>query len=311
MNTSNDNRGWVKLHRSILNWEWWDEPMTAHLFIHCLLKANPTDMKWHGETIKRGSFVTSRATLVKETGMSDQQIRTAIDHLISTNEITKKVTNKQTYITITNYNNYQEVKPTQQPSNQPNNQPTNNQQITSKQPTYKEYKNERNIISSTTPPNNGYNIKCDFEEDDEQEGKADAAPQPPQAPTPQPPPPENLHGCTYDTTENHYARYREELTTETLTSDAAIRTAKICGKELTRQQLGEYLDRFQDTLRASGDTHTTHSDYRRHFTCWLRKIITIEITPEQPKYRANYGTRNQTTERPRQIADASQFVERL
>ena len=132
----NDNyTGWIKLHRSILEWEWWDDRNARDLFIYCLLKANHEDVKWHGQIIERGTFITSRDELAKKTGLTIQQTRTALEKLISTSEITKQTTNKITIITICNYDKYQELQPIEQPTEQPDNQPTNTQQITNKQPT--------------------------------------------------------------------------------------------------------------------------------------------------------------------------------
>jgi uncharacterized phage protein (TIGR02220 family) len=92
------------------------------LFVHCLLKANYKNKKWRGIDIKRGSFITSLENLSTETGLSIQQTRTALDKLISTNEITNKSTSHYRIIAINNYNEYQA-------SNKPiNKQVTNNQQ---------------------------------------------------------------------------------------------------------------------------------------------------------------------------------------
>lgn len=119
----NNSSGWVKLYRSIFDWEWWDDTNTTKVFIYCLLKANPSDKQWRGISVRRGSFVTSRKHIADEVNMTEQEVRTAIDHLLTTGEITKSSTNKLTMITVTNYESYQEVKETKQPAEQPKNQP--------------------------------------------------------------------------------------------------------------------------------------------------------------------------------------------
>lgn len=135
----NNSSGWVKLYRSIFDWEWWDDTNTTKVFIYCLLKANPSDKQWRGISVRRGSFVTSRKHIADEVNLTEQEVRTAIDHLLTTGEITKSSTNKLTMITVTNYDSYQEVKeikqPTEQPQNQPEYQPANNHN--------EEYKNIR------------------------------------------------------------------------------------------------------------------------------------------------------------------------
>jgi len=114
----NEKPGWIKIHRKMLDWEWYDDLNVWRVFIHCLLMANFKDKKWHGRIIKRGSFITSRQKLSLGTKLSPMQIRSAITKLQSTNEITSKSTNKYTVISVINYDKYQ----------------SNNQQITSKQP---------------------------------------------------------------------------------------------------------------------------------------------------------------------------------
>lgn len=109
-----------------------------------------------GETIPRGSFVTSLDSLAKELGLSVQEIRTALKHLISTGELTSKSTNKCRIITVVNYEMYQQV------NKQPNSPLTGNQQATNKQlttieeyieyKTNKEYKN--NSVCNNTPEEN-------------------------------------------------------------------------------------------------------------------------------------------------------------
>ncbi len=133
--------GWIKLHRKIFDWEWYDDINTWRLFIHCLLKANFEDKHWHGTMVKRGSFITVSLKLAEETHLSRQQVRTALNKLKSTNELTIKTSRQFTKITVNNYDKYQQ-------NNQriTNEQPTNNQQITTTKE-YKKDKKEKNILS--------------------------------------------------------------------------------------------------------------------------------------------------------------------
>lgn len=150
-----DSYGWIKLHRSLLSWEWWDDVNTTRLFIYCLLKANAEDKSWHGQMIKRGTFVTSVDSLVVGTRLTIQQVRTSLNKLKTTGEITSKSTNKNTTITICNYEKYQLREDSYQQTNQQIVQQANNKQITNEQQTNnnnEEYKKERikeNISSST------------------------------------------------------------------------------------------------------------------------------------------------------------------
>lgn len=131
--------GFIVLHRSLLDWEWYQDANTARLFLHCLLKANYTDKKWKGQTIERGSFVTSLASLKKETGLSIQNIRTSLSKLELTNELTIKSTKTNRLIYVVNYDKYQEL------DNQVTNKQQTNQQTTNKRLTITNKRNKETI----------------------------------------------------------------------------------------------------------------------------------------------------------------------
>ena len=99
--------GWIKLHRQLLDWEWYDDINTKCLFLHCLLRANHSDTEWRGHKIKRGQFLTSLDTLRRETGLSVSQIRTSLKKLISTSELTSKSQARSTIITVLSYDSHQ------------------------------------------------------------------------------------------------------------------------------------------------------------------------------------------------------------
>ena len=78
------------------------------MFLHCLLSANHKPAKWRDLTIKRGQLVTSYEKLAAHNGLSIQQVRTALEKLQSTHEITYQSTSQYSIITIKNYNLYQD-----------------------------------------------------------------------------------------------------------------------------------------------------------------------------------------------------------
>ena len=100
--------GWICIHRKILNWEWYTDINTFHLFLHCILKANHKNIQWQGIKIKRGSFVTSFSHLSFETGLTVRQIRTSLNKLKTTQCLTSKGHAKYTVITVINYSYYQQ-----------------------------------------------------------------------------------------------------------------------------------------------------------------------------------------------------------
>ena len=91
--------------------------------------ANWKDKQWQGKTIKRGSFITSYPSLADATGLSIQQVRTAINKLKSTGEIQQIVTNKYQLIIVVNYEKYQDLS-SDDNSQSTDNQQSNNSQIT-------------------------------------------------------------------------------------------------------------------------------------------------------------------------------------
>lgn len=99
--------GFIKLHRSILDWEWFSVPATRLVFEYLLLAANYEDRKWKGISVQRGQIITSYPALANINGISIQSVRTAINHLKSTNEITVLSTKTYTLITVLNYEKYQ------------------------------------------------------------------------------------------------------------------------------------------------------------------------------------------------------------
>jgi hypothetical protein len=133
----------IKLYKKMLKWEWYDEPNTKILFIHCLLRANWQETKWHGVTLHPGQFITSLPTLAKETKLSVRQVRVALDHLKMTGEVTDKSFNKFRIITVVKWDDYQSV------DRQNDRQVTGKRQADDRQVTadkeYKEYKEYKKV----------------------------------------------------------------------------------------------------------------------------------------------------------------------
>jgi len=131
--------GWIKIHRQILDWEWYSDNNAFRVFMHLILKANHKDKRFKGMELKAGSVVTSRDILAIETGLSVRQIRTALDKLKSTNEVTIKTSSQGTIIEVVNYIKYQLTT-----SETTNERPANDQQTTNN----KNIKKERSTIYS-------------------------------------------------------------------------------------------------------------------------------------------------------------------
>ena len=99
--------GHIKIDRRILEWEWYKDLNTCRLFFHLLLRANWKDGRFQGMEIPRGSLVTSYNNLAAETGLSVKNVRTALKHLETTEEVAVNRHPKFSVVTIKNYNLYQ------------------------------------------------------------------------------------------------------------------------------------------------------------------------------------------------------------
>jgi hypothetical protein len=98
---------YLKVFRKMVFWEWYTDVNTTKLFLHCLLMANWKPGRWKGISYKRGQFFTSISGLAHETGLTVKEVRTALEHLESTNEVASKTTNRYTLITVLSFDKYQ------------------------------------------------------------------------------------------------------------------------------------------------------------------------------------------------------------
>ena len=142
--------GFITLHRQILEWEWYKDINTKVLFLHILLNANFTDARFEGKDVKRGQLVTSLPSLAAETSLSVRQVRTALDHLILTGELTSEACPKYRIITVVKYNDYQDI------DRQIDSQMTGNRQASDSQMTgnRQQYNNNNNNNKGTMKQGN-------------------------------------------------------------------------------------------------------------------------------------------------------------
>ena len=99
--------GYIKEYRSLLSWGWFKDPFTAHLWEYLRLAANWDEAVFKGKPARRGELVTSYPAMAEATGMSVQNVRTAIRHLKQTGEIEMKSFHDFSIVTIVNYDRYQ------------------------------------------------------------------------------------------------------------------------------------------------------------------------------------------------------------
>lgn len=129
--------GFIPLWRTLLDWEWIDDPVILSVWVQCLLRASFRDSAWRGIEIKRGQLFTSSESLAKSCGVSRQQVRRALEKLQKSENLTSQSTSQGLLITVCKYEAYNAVtEEINQPTNQPSTsvQPTINQPSTSVQP---------------------------------------------------------------------------------------------------------------------------------------------------------------------------------
>tara|TARA_R110002012_G_scaffold260756_1_gene442493 strand:- start:5295 stop:5954 length:660 start_codon:yes stop_codon:yes gene_type:complete len=131
--------GWIKLHRKILDNPIFKNDKLFRVFIYLLLKASHTEHEQLiGDSIvslKTGQWATGRKAISRDTGLTEQNVRTAISKLEKLGILTIKVTVKYSIFSISKWEGYQQDN--QQVTNK---QPAGNQQVT----TNKNGKNENN-----------------------------------------------------------------------------------------------------------------------------------------------------------------------
>lgn len=155
------DKGFILLSRKLLSWEWYQDINTKIVFIHCLLKANYRDGKFQGVDIPRGSFVSSYQTMADELSLTVRNVRTAINHLKTTCEVTSTGHAKFTVFTVKNYDFYQSgdmVDDKQVTSNRQ----ASDKQVTTIKESNKSNKGNKLYISPCAPTLE--EVKCYFDE---------------------------------------------------------------------------------------------------------------------------------------------------
>lgn len=106
----NNEKGYIKIYRSILDWEWWSDNNVCKLFLYILLSANWKDKRWQGIEVKRGEFVTSIDNLASGTNLTKSQVRTSLTKLQSSGEVIAKSQQGKRYtiIRVCKFEEYQD-----------------------------------------------------------------------------------------------------------------------------------------------------------------------------------------------------------
>lgn len=98
---------WIKLHRTLKDWEWYDDINATRLLVHLLVSVNYEPKKWKGILIPAGSMVFSWDSLSDQIGLSVKQCRIAMEKLESSGEAARKGAGKGQLVTLTKWEKLQ------------------------------------------------------------------------------------------------------------------------------------------------------------------------------------------------------------
>jgi hypothetical protein len=155
--------GYIRIHRSLLDWEWYDDESVKVLFLHLLLSVNWKHGRWKGIDVEPGSMVCSIEGLAQSLGWTRAKLRNALDKLKRTGEVTTTTTNHWTAVSLVNWAKYQLH---EQQNSQPRSHPTANQQLTDSHPTAtieegnKERREEKSVTRSRPRTIEWFKAEC-------------------------------------------------------------------------------------------------------------------------------------------------------
>ena len=102
------NSGFIKLYRSLKDWQHYGEPTIMAVFIELLLSVNYEDGWWQGLECERGATFISIRTMADDLKMSVNTIQRALKVLTKTGEIQRiKIFKNNTKTIINNFSKFQ------------------------------------------------------------------------------------------------------------------------------------------------------------------------------------------------------------
>ena len=251
---------WIKVYDKLLDWEWWDNALMVKLWIYILLSANSKRKKWKGSVIERGQFVTSQLYLAEMLDCSPRYVYKMLKRMVASGNITYIGTNKNTIITVCNYDRYQEkagivVRTESEQSSERSSHQSSEQsshQSSERSSDNIRIKNKDNIVVDVIPA--GVRAREDFSDSDLTNNKADR--------------PAGLGFCAR-------ARIPAEKVANWLRENGGDQWKEIACMQLglQPQQLDLAFDEFQRELIAQGVEDKEENDVRRHFMNMLRIAI--------------------------------------
>lgn len=106
-------KGWIKLHKKLLDSAVWSDPLRLKAWVYILLSANYENKEWFANgrliQIKRGQLVTSNRKLQEAWRCSDKTVRRILQQFAEMDMIKVETPhNKYTLISVVNYSKFQD-----------------------------------------------------------------------------------------------------------------------------------------------------------------------------------------------------------
>lgn len=134
--------GYVKLYRSMLDWQWYQDDACVRIMLHLLLTVNRETKEWKGQVVQPGQLITSMDRLADDLRLTRSTIRRALERMKASGEVTIQTNNHWTTLTLAKWGEYQE--PNQPVSRQKaDKKPTNGQPVNQPAATTEEVKKLR------------------------------------------------------------------------------------------------------------------------------------------------------------------------
>lgn len=100
--------GYIKIHRKIVEWEWYHDAVVSRVFLHLLVTANYEPCRFEGYEIKPGQCVISSKKVADALNISKDSVNRALKKLEKSGELQRFPSAKFTIITLKNYTLYQQ-----------------------------------------------------------------------------------------------------------------------------------------------------------------------------------------------------------
>lgn len=100
---NDDGRGYIKVPRSLLEWEWYTDGAVLQVYLYLMLSARWTGGKWRGIDVPAGGLITSFGRISNDAGLTEKQVRRAFDVLKSSGIIRSARADKGQLVTLANW----------------------------------------------------------------------------------------------------------------------------------------------------------------------------------------------------------------